>query len=178
MVGSHRFLRLAAAGLLAAGVAACGGGGGSPGTPSGGGVSGGGGGGGGSSAVTDKYIGTWVRCLVTGGSTAQQDTLVLNKSTDTSMVFSDTLINYNNTTCVGTGAQQAPTTGNVTWVGSKSIGSETVDEITIQTNGVVPIAKQVIEIRTDTKLYLGDTTSTVDANGYPNAIDPNGFTKH
>lgn len=172
-----------ATGLVAT-LAACGGGGGSPGTPTGGSISGGGGGSGGGgsggsgggTAVTDKYIGTWVRCLDTGSGTSERETLGLNKTGDTTMVFNDVQVAFNNATCTGTGSSQATTNGTVLFTGTKTINGEAVDEVNITpTNG--PMQKDVLVVRTDRKLYEGvtDKTAVLDANGYPSTIDPNGF---
>lgn len=168
-------------------LAACGGGGGSPGTPGGGSISGGGGGGssggggsggsgGTSTAVVDKYVGTWMRCLATGNATSERETLALNKTGDTTMVYSHVQVTFNNTTCTGTGVSQASTNGTVLFTGTKTINGETVDEVNI-TPSNSSVQKEVLVVRTDRKLYEGvvDNTAVLDANGYPSTIDPNGF---
>jgi hypothetical protein len=166
--------------LMLALVAGCGGGGGSPGTTHGG-VTGGGsgsGGGGTTTPVVNKYVGTWVRCTATGATSTRQ-TLALNRTTDTTMVFSETDVSFNNTSCTGTGTGQVSSNGTILFVGTtKNIGSDVVDEVQIAVTGSSSTQNQVFVVRSSGNLFIGltGTGATFDANGYPNALDPNGFT--
>lgn len=179
-----RALLPALAALLLAALAGCGGGGGSPGTPGGSGVSGSTGSStGGSSTptpVVNKYVGTWVRCLATSSTGSTRETLALNRTSDTMMVFSDTQLTFNNLACTGTGAGQVTTTGTVQFVGAtKAIGSDTVDEVNITQTGSTTVQKQVLVIHSDGRLFTGvaagSSGAVLDANGYPSTLDPNGY---
>jgi hypothetical protein len=182
---------IAGIGILAI-LAACGGGGDASTTSTGGGTgttttTGGGAGGttttttGGTtttSAVVDKYIGTWVSCKATGASSSEQETLVLQKASDTTVNTSSSVKSFPNTTCSGTGTAAPTDSGTATWVGTKLVGSETVDEINI-VQGAITI-KQIVVIRSDGKLYSGVEASSggsVDANGYPTTLEATGSTK-
>lgn len=184
---------IAGIGILAV-LAACGGGGGDASTTSiGGGTGGTGtttttGGGGGTttttggttttSAVVDKYIGTWVSCKATSASSSEQETLVLQKASDTTVNTSSSVKSFPTTNCSGTGTAQPTDSGTATWVGTKLVGSETVDEINI-VQGTTTI-KQIVLIRSDGKLYSGVEAVSggpVDANGYPTTLETTGSTK-
>jgi hypothetical protein len=166
------------AALVAALLAACGGGGGSPGTTTGGSVDGGG-----STppppgtAVVDKYIGTWVACAPADTGGFERDTLALNKSGATTMVFSETRFNFPSPDCTGNGTQVGGTvTGSFLFVGTKTISGQTVDKIDITTTGSGTLTRQVIVIASDAKLHFG-LTSPVDASGYPDTLDSVGWVR-
>jgi hypothetical protein len=186
-------LRCLAACLLVS-LAACGGGGGSPGTRGGGSISGGGAGGGGSGSgsggttpVAAKYVGTWVRCIA-NGSKSVRDTLALNLSTTTpnALEFNEVFMNFDsNNTCNGsTASSQSTINGTVQFVGiTKTIGSDTVDEAQVTQTPANGVLNQVFTLRASTNTTAGNVKNlfigltgrgeSVDANGYPNALDPN-----
>lgn len=179
-----RALQGCLAACLLASLAACGGGGGSPGTPggstgSGGGTGGGvdGSGGSGSTPSVDQYVATWVRCVPTGSATSERETLALNKTSDTAMVYSDVVLTFNNANCAGNSASQSNTNGTVLFTGTKVIGTDTVDEVEITPTGSTTTQKEVLVVRADLHLYEGvvDANAVLDANGYPSTLDPNGF---
>jgi hypothetical protein len=184
-VRTIRALHRCLAACLLLSLAACGGGGGSPGTRGGSGTTpgGGGNGGGGATPVVDKYVGTWVRCVSNGAGTSMRETLALDRTTDTTMTFSDTQVGFNNTSCTGTGNGQVTTTGTVLFNGkTKTIGSDTVDEVQIQQTNSGALQNQVMVVHptsnggTNLSLGLVSQGATFDTSGFPNALDPNAFT--
>lgn len=129
--------------------------------------------------VVDKYVGTWVQCKANGSTSSSSDSLTITKSTATTVSFSDTHKDFATTNCSGTAGGTSSQAGTATWVGTKMVGSLTVDEINIQPTGQ-PLQKQIIVIESDGKLYSGVQASdggTVDANGYPNTLESTGSTK-
>ena len=126
--------------------------------------------------VVDKYIGTWVACAPADGG-FERDTLALNKSGASTMVFSETRFNFPSPDCTGNGTQVGDTaTGSFLFVGTKTIGGQTVDKIDITTTGSGTRTRQVIVIASDAKLHFG-LTSSVDANGYPDSLDSVGWVR-
>ena len=128
-------------------------------------------------AVVDKYVGTWVACAPGDAGGFERDTLALNKSGATTMVFSETRFNFPSPDCTGNGTQVGGTvTGSFSFVGTKTISGQTVDKIDITTTGSGTLTRQVIVIAADAQLHFG-LTSTVDASGYPDALDSVGWVR-
>lgn len=146
--------------------------------------SGGSGSGGGTTtqaAVVDKYIGTWVStCDNTGPGSSRRESLTLKKASATSVTFTDTQTNYASGDCSGNSTGTQTNTGTANWVGTKTASGQTVDEIDIAQDGKAGLMKQIVVIEADGKFYSGVQASdggTVDANGYPNTLQPTGSTR-
>jgi len=175
----HRFhLALLAGAATLAVLAACGGGGGGGDGTTLGGSTDGSTGGTTASAVVDKYVGTWVLCRGTGSMGSEREDLTLVKASDTTVNFSSTDAGYASTDCSGAVTTSQTDTGTATFVGSETLGADTVDKIDIVQNGST--IRQVIVIRADGKFYSGVDAGSggpVDANGYPTTLETEGSAK-
>jgi hypothetical protein len=142
------------------------------------------GGGGGSTAanpnppvtadVVDKYVGTWVACYPNAaGTRSSKDTIVITKSSATSMVVDAKGDDFANASCTGTPAGTPFTSKDRDdFKGTKIIGTDTVDKFEeTDLQGTVPVYKQIYLIKGN-KLIYGAGFAAKDADGYPVALDP------
>lgn len=132
-------------------------------------------------AVVDKYVGSWLSTCNVQTSASTRELLTLAKTSDTTVSFTSVRTTYATLDCSGTGTVTKNETGAGTWVGTKTIGTQTVDEVTTLQTGSTTVQKQVLVIGSDGKLYMGiqagDPGAVIDANGYPSTLQATGDTK-
>jgi hypothetical protein len=130
------------------------------------------------SAALEKYVGTWRNCAPVGAD-SELDTITITRTGETTANFSSTLTTHTGAGCTGTATASGAESGSITWSGTKTIGTETVDKIDILMG--TKSEKQVAAVRADgtfhTGIPVGETGSNPDAQGYPGALDANGYTK-
>lgn len=173
--------------VMVAALAACGGGegsadtegtGGTGSTGSTGGTEGTGGTGGTTAAAADKYAGSWTACFSEGGA-SERENLVITKTGDTTLAFTFTATSHASADCSGSATGTETGSGTATLVGTKQVSGQTVDKANLVEGGMTE--KQIFLIGSDGKFYTGFPTdeagSNPDAEGYPGAIDPQGFSK-
>jgi hypothetical protein len=126
-------------------------------------------------SVADKYAGTWAACFPEGTGSSRE-TVTLTKTSDTSAGFTFAGSGFASTNCSGTATNSESASGNIVWAGTKTIGADTVDK-GIVTEGTPPqTEKQVFLVRGTAPVTLvtgriAEDGGTVDADGYPNALD-------
>lgn len=127
-----------------------------------------------------KYAGTWVGCFPNGAASSRE-TLVITQSTATVLSATSTETNYAAASCAGAAGTTRTNPSTFTVDGSKTIGTDTVDKVTITQPGR-PAQKQVVLVKgtAPVMLFVGKQASdggVVDAEGYPTTLEPLGFTK-
>lgn len=125
----------------------------------------------------DVYVGNWVACFMEGGG-SMRESLVITRTSDTSLTFTFTGQRFASTDCSGTAQSTDSGTGTATLTGKKTVGTEVADKVQITEGNVTD--KDLLAVRADGKLYVGrdaDSGGTVDADGYPNTFDTDPFTR-
>ena len=168
---SHKFWLPAALSVLA--LVACGGGGTSVTTPA---VA---------ADASDKYVGVWTRCFpykgtVPSGNLAYSDKLTITKVSATSYKGDLVKLDHSDTACASAGVV-IPGDGGATVftiTGTKTIGADTVDTVTSLAGGGALVARNVIYVNlAGPTLQVGDASSTLDAAGFYNGLEPVRFAK-
>jgi hypothetical protein len=130
-----------------------------------------------SAGTAAKYVGTWGGCFSTGAATSRKETLVITQQGAETASFAFTETNYAQLACAGAAGTTSTDSGTVAFTGTKTIGTDTVDQANVtQGNGT---QKQVFLV-SGTTLKFGKQAGdggTVDANGYPTTFDTNPLTK-
>lgn len=130
-----------------------------------------------SAGTAAKYAGTWGGCFSTGATTSRRETLVLTQTGPETASFAFSETNYAQLACAGAAGTTSADSGTVTFVGTKTIGADTVDMANI-TQGTA-IQKQVF-LLSGTSLKFGKQAGdggALDANGYPTTYETNPLTK-
>jgi hypothetical protein len=143
-------------------LAACGGGGGDA-TPA---------------SAADKYVGTWTNCVVTPASAANaasstRDLVTFNKNSTGGLDITDVYTYYTNDKCAGTGMPEPTVTGNIIFTGTKTIGSDTVDKVTLTVTAPRAQTKKDILLVKNGILNNGNTdlAALLDTEGYPDTMN-------
>ena len=125
--------------------------------------------------VADKYVGTLTSCESEGANSGKFS-VVNTKTSATTVRYAITItVHMGSTTCSGSGMTVYTEEGNVTYKGTKVIGSDTVDlgEGTVTADNeqttTEPRTEKDISLISGNRIYFGD--DSVGADGYPNAID-------
>jgi hypothetical protein len=126
--------------------------------------------------LTDKYTATWKNCSSAGISQA----LVITKNSDNAYTVDFKTTAHSGFPCTSDGTILTENSGTAAFniIGTKieTRLNATVDKITDPTG----VDKDIIYIKdgitftdgtTGSLLYLGDGTGTIDADGFPNALD-------
>lgn len=119
-----------------------------------------------------RYVGTWADCFQTGAATSTRETVVISAQSSSSVTFSNTETPYATLACAGKAGSPVTTTGSVTFNGTKTVGTDTVDK-GIVTEGTNAPRKQIFLV-TATTLKSGRSVQdggSVDADGYPTSFD-------
>jgi hypothetical protein len=133
-------------------------------------------------AIALKYAGTWVGgCEQTSTTSSAKNTVVITQTTVAGFNISETDTNFTGTSCAGAGTAKPVNLFAVTFDGTKTIGTDTVDKITAAQTGQ-PVQKQVVLIKgtAPAVLFFGKSASdggAVDAQGYPTTLEATGNTK-
>ena len=127
-----------------------------------------------------KYAGTWVGCFPNGAASSRE-TLVITQLTPAVLSATSTETNYAAASCAGAAGTTKTNPSTFTVDGSKTIGTDTVDKVTITQPGR-PAQKQVVLAKgtAPVMLFVGKQAAdggAVDAEGYPTTLEPLGFTK-
>jgi hypothetical protein len=137
------------------------------------------GGGGGSSSpaatadVVDKYVGTWVACVASGASSIKETNIEVKANT-TTLSYTFIQESFSNTTCSGVANAGTYTeTGTINFVGTKTVGADTVDKVvgTIITPAASASTAKSISLVSGNTLRIGTDSSPDDAEGFPTALD-------
>lgn len=122
----------------------------------------------------DKYVGTWSQCFIEAGRSARDTfTLVKTGATTASTTGTDTL--YATTNCSGTATSSKATTGStITFRGTKTLGTDTVDKIEDSKLGKTVVVIKNGQLHTGQR--FGDGGS-VDSEGYPTSLGSNPYSR-
>lgn len=122
-------------------------------------------------STADKYVGTWVLCVATGGGSTSQ-TITFSKTGGAALAYTFAFRAHLSSDCSGTGALVAEGTGTVALTGTKGVGTETVDKWIVTENG---LSEKLLAVIRNSRLFFSlDRTEpgfTEDAEGYPNTLD-------
>ena len=124
--------------------------------------------------VTDKYVGTWTVCVPNAPAAsvgATKEVINWKKTSATVATYDFTQTSYANTTCAGTPTSTNTSTGTDTFVGTKLIGSTSVDKISVIDSTAPTTTLKGISTVVGNLLKTGDGNSPLDAEGYPTALD-------
>ena len=121
-----------------------------------------------------KYVGTWEGCIA-GATGSTRETVVITKKDENSANAAGTVVLYPGPGCTGT-PNPVPTQHILTYnfKGTKTVGGETVDKVDMVESAVTQ--KNVFLIK-GTQFRFGPDSGPVDADGYPNTLDPDFLTK-
>jgi hypothetical protein len=127
-----------------------------------------------------KYLGTWARCSATGVATSEKETFVITEGSGDTLVVADTHIAYGAPACAGPGGIPDTTTQNISFNGTKVIGTDTVDRVFVGLGGLG--RKQVLLVKgiSPVTLTTGRDSSeggTLDSDGYPTTLESSSLTK-
>lgn len=133
----------------------------------------------GSGDAVDKYVGTWSGCFAVGAGSLRE-TVVITRSSATTGGFTWTETAHTGTTCAGTATDSDSGSGTFVMNGTKAIGADTVDKVTV-TEGAA-VEKQVFLVKgtAPAMLSLGRAAldgGPVDAEGYPTTLDDHTLAK-
>ena len=123
------------------------------------------------STTAAKYAGTWGGCFSTAASSSRKETLVITAQGAETASFSFSEANYAEPTCAGAAGTTSSDSGTITFAGTKTMGTDTVDQATIAQAGGTQ--KQVMLV-TGTSLMFGKQAGdggTLDADGYPTSFE-------
>lgn len=127
----------------------------------------------------DKYVGSWTACIPEANSRSSRENLTVAKTGDASGSFTVAATEYSGTNCTGAPVRTENEAGSFTLIGTKTIGTETVDKVNIVVGNIQQ--KQVFVVRADGRFHTGIPTdepgSAADAEGYPGAIEATGFSR-
>lgn len=118
-----------------------------------------------------KYLGTWSACIAEAGG-SRSESLELTMVSDTSARLKWSVLHFQKVAdCTGTGSGGTSEAGFLL-DGTKAIGLETVDKVTLSFNAPTPPQKQVYLIRPDAPatLWRGAPEGPLDADGYPTTL--------
>jgi hypothetical protein len=143
----------------------------------------GGGDDGAASEAADKYVGRWSSACTDlstalGRPSAYQSTLTLRKTGATSYASKTANVEWANASCTGPASLIVSESGATvfTIVGTKVIGSDTVDQLSYPLGGSL-VGKSVALVSADgLSLRLGNPHA-VDSDGYPTTLDTSVFTR-
>ena len=124
----------------------------------------------------DKYVGTWSQCFNEATGSAR-DTFTLSKTGTFTASAPGTDTIYASPNCSGTATTKATSGTTVTFQGTKTLGTETVDKVDLIQQGV--FVKSVVVIKNG-QLYVGRTFrdgGSVDSEGYPTSLEPIPYTR-
>jgi hypothetical protein len=123
--------------------------------------------------VADKYSGAWTLCFADSPSTYVKRTLAFTKHSATSAKYTLREDRFALNTCSGlpTAAGIYNQAGTVTFTGTKVVGTNTVDKISIDVSTPSISTQKNIGFVTGNQLKLGDLNSTKDPGGYPAVLD-------
>jgi len=124
-----------------------------------------------------RYAGSWGGCFSTGATTSRNETLVITAQGAETASFAFTETNYAQPACAGAAGTTSTDSGTIAFAGTKTIGTETVDQGNV-TQGT-GTRKQVFRV-SGTTLKFGKQAGdggTLDANGYPTTFDTNPLTR-
>lgn len=119
----------------------------------------------------DKYVGTWSACLTVKSGGSDQNTITATKTSATTINFSGQDIYYTSADCTGTPADTVPSSAQATHVGTKQIGTDTVDKWNVQ----APLTTfKTVTLVANGQITFGLNASdggAVDAEGFPTTWD-------
>jgi hypothetical protein len=122
--------------------------------------------------VADKYSGAWVLCFAQASASVKR-TLVFTKATATMANYTLQDSSYSQTTCSGPPASAGAysETGTINFMGTKVVGTSTVDKLSISVSTPSISTQSNIGLVSGNLLNLGNLTSAKDDKGYPAALD-------
>ena len=143
----------------------------------------GGGDDGAASEAADKYVGSWTSACTDlsaalGRPNSYKSTLTLRKTGAASYASETGNVEWANASCTGPSTPIVGESGATvfTIVGTKLIGSDTVDKLSYPL-GATGVGKSVVLVSASgLSLRLGNPNA-VDSDGYPTALDATVFTK-
>jgi hypothetical protein len=127
--------------------------------------------------AASKYAGTWTGCEPQQPTTSKRLTIVYTPQAADMFAFSGAEVQYAAPACAGAAGSTDAFAGTATLTGTKIIGAETVDKVTLAQIGA-PAEQQVYLLK-----GTGSNTVTLqfgleardggglDAEGYPNTLD-------
>lgn len=118
----------------------------------------------------DPYVGTWQSCR-SNTSVSTIERLVLVKSAADSLQFTLESTTWTQPGCLAPASvlSSQTSTGTITLAGVKNAGGEIVDKIALVHAGGLEV-KQIMVLRSDDTLHLGDLSGAKDAEGYPETV--------
>ncbi|TWO70263.1 hypothetical protein FN976_14805 [Caenimonas sedimenti] len=127
----------------------------------------------------ERYTGNWTVCNFDGPTASEFETLQVTRTSDTTASFTVDSKTYATSNCTGTVVRSDASSGTISIVGTKAIGTETVDKVNVAAGGSTE--KQVFVVRGDGRFFTGiptdETGSNPDAEGYPSALDNQPFVR-
>ena len=126
---------------------------------------------------SSRYVGTWAQCHSTGATTSARETIVITAPSATTVAFTQTETTYASLNCAGAAAATTTSTGTGVFVGTKTVGADTVDKVNVTQRTTTN--KQILLV-TATTLKTGKGANdggVVDADGYPTTLETVSFTK-
>lgn len=130
-----------------------------------------------------KYAGTWASACVDlsgalGRPNSYKSTLVITSPDATKYTATGGNTEWANATCSGTGAPIVGESGTVTStiVGTRTIGTDTVDKVNYPGSGTT-VLKNISFVSADGLSLRVGGSGTLDADGYPTVLDATVYTK-
>lgn len=126
---------------------------------------------------SSRYAGNWALCHSTGATTSTREAIAITATSATTVAFTQSETLFASLNCAGAAGATTTSTGTGVFVGTKTVGVDTVDKINV-TQGTTT-NKQILLV-TATTLKSGKAPSdggVLDADGYPTTFETNAFTK-
>jgi hypothetical protein len=133
----------------------------------------------GTADAVDKYAGSWVACFPDAGAGSTRELLVISKTGAATGSFSIAATHFPGAGCTGTSSGTDGEAGSLTIVGTKTVSGETVDKVNTLEGGVS--GKTILAVLPDGTLHTGrdrnDPEFRADAEGFPESLNPIGYTR-
>jgi hypothetical protein len=134
-------------------------------------------------ANSGKYVGTWASTCTDlssalGRPNSYKSTFVITAPDAGKYTATGGNTEWANATCSGTGTPIAGESGSTTStiVGTKTVGSDTVDKVTYPGSGTVTL-KNISFVSADGRSLRVGGSGTPDADGYPTVLNATVYTK-
>lgn len=126
-----------------------------------------------SSAAVDRIVGTWDFGCTSSGSLSARREYVFTKTAATTLGLITQAPQFLGPNCTGMSNGFTSDVNPVTYVltGTRTTPDNQVTyAVTVSGEGVAPTYKQILLLRADGTLFLGNTTGAKDSEGYPVSV--------
>jgi hypothetical protein len=119
----------------------------------------------------DAYVGTWTACIQDSATSSTRMTSVFAKTTATTLSYNRKEDYYSGIGCVNPPSFSLNFPYTMSFAGTKTIGSDTVDKTNLTFITAGTTSKDIVLIKGATIRFSLTYPYSIDADGYPTALD-------